>query len=97
MGNGSTNPDESENGIRGSENPLCGGGFCCIYIQEVDSVVEKLAWMCFHYQQGGMRGVDKAIGTGVGRMLRETCTKFIQNGGNARTKTSQPCDQTSLS
>ena len=43
MGNESTNPDESENGIRGSEDPLCGGGFGCIYIQEVDSVVEKLA------------------------------------------------------
>ena len=36
--------------------------------------------MCFHYQQGGMRGVDKVMGTGVGRMLRETCTEFIQSG-----------------
>ena len=79
MGNESTNPDESENGTRGSEDLLRGGGFGCIYTQEIDFVV-KLVFVCFHYQQVGMRGVDKAMGTRVRRMLRETCTEFIQSG-----------------
>ena len=41
MQNGSTNPNQSEDGANSSEDPLCGEGFDYIPVQDIDFVVDE--------------------------------------------------------
>ena len=41
MQNGSTDPNQREDGANSSEDPLCGGGFDYIPVQDIDFAVNE--------------------------------------------------------
>ena len=58
------NPDQSQDSANGLEDLLCGGGFDCVPVQGINSVVEGYfdVWCgCCHYQRLGVRRTGRVV------------------------------------